>query len=57
MSEKKTQEITAEEAEKILEEAEKIKLEKFAKKINDLCEEYGYRLDVASQIKIVKVAK
>lgn len=54
MSEEKTQEITAEEAMKILEQAEKVKLEKFSKKINELLEEYGYRFDVVSQINIIK---
>jgi len=46
--------ISEEEAKKILEEAEKVKQEKFAKKINALCDEYGYDLRAISQIQVVK---
>jgi hypothetical protein len=49
--------ISEEEAKKILFEAEKIKNEKFIKKIYALCDEYGYDLRAFSQIKVVKRQK
>lgn len=55
--ENKKEVISEEEAKKILEQAEKIKLEKFIKKINELCDEYGYAFNVNSQISVIKANK
>lgn len=41
-------------AQKIIAEAEQAKQKEFAEKMNALCKEYGYALDVQSQIVIKK---